>query len=129
MLDRAFLAALLITGNMDAAEDAVLDGIAAVDGTMSSDLLPAMLKSAIERGQHRSGEIEDIVPSLPLELRRILLLNPDVRACFVVRVLLGMPSETCSEVLRIPKPELGRSVSDAMQQLAVLESTIRTGCE
>jgi hypothetical protein len=128
VLDRVFLVALLITGNMDGAEDAVLDGIGALDGTMSSGLLLAMLKSAIERGEHRSGEIEDILPSLPLELRRILLLNPDIRACFVLRVLIGMPSEACSEVLRIPIQEIGHSVSDAMQQLAFLGSTTRTGC-
>ena len=127
VLDRVFLVALLITGNMDGAEDAVLDGIAALDGTISSGFLLAMLKSAIERSEHRSLEIEDTFPSLPLELRRILLLNPDIRACFVLRVLLGMPSETCSEVLRIPIQEIGHSVSDAMQQLAVLGSTTRTG--
>jgi hypothetical protein len=129
VLDRAFLAALLITGSMDGAEEAILDGIDALDGAMPNGLLPAMLKSAIERGDHRSGEIQDILPGLPLELRRILLLNPDLRACFVLRVLLGMPSETCSEVLRIPISELGRRVSDAMQQLAVLGSAIRTGYE
>jgi hypothetical protein len=84
VLDRVFLVALLITGNMDGAEDAVLDGIAALDDTISSDgFLLATLKSAIERGEQRSGETEDIFPSVPLELR----------------VLLGTPSETTSEVL------------------------------
>jgi hypothetical protein len=33
VLDSVFLVALLITGNMDGAEDAVLDAIAALDGT------------------------------------------------------------------------------------------------
>ena len=127
VLDRVFVVALLITGVMDSAEDAVLDGIAALEGTMSSDgFLLATLKSAIERSEHSSGEIEDIPSILPLELRRILLLDPDIRACFVLRILLGMPSETCSEVLRIPIQEIGHSVSDAMQQLAVLGSTART---
>src|SRR5262245_42208105 len=37
VLDRVFLVALLITGNMDGAEEAILDGIAALDGTISSD--------------------------------------------------------------------------------------------
>lgn len=129
VLDRVFLVALLITGNMDGAEDAVLDGIAAPDGTISiGGLLLATLKSAIERGEQRSGETGDIFPGVPVELRRILLLNPDIRACFVMRVLLGMPSKTCSEVLRIPIQEIGHSVSDAMQQLAFLGSTTRTGC-
>jgi hypothetical protein len=128
VLDRAFLVALLITGNMDGAEDAVLDGIAALGGSISSDAFRlATLKSAVERGEQRSGEIEDIFPRLPLELRRILLLNPLTRACFVLRILLGMPSETCSEVLRIPIQKIGHLVSDAMQQLAVLGSTNRTG--
>jgi hypothetical protein len=129
VLERVFLVALLITGNMDGAEDAVLDGIAALDGTISSDgLLLATLKSAIERGEQHCGETDDISPSVPFELRRILLLSPDIRACFVLRVLLGMPSEMCSEVLRIPIQEIGHSVSDAMQQLAFLGSTTRTGC-
>jgi hypothetical protein len=121
VLDRVFLVALLITGNMDGAEDAVVDGIAALDGIMSSDgFLQATLKSAIERVERSSGELEGISPTLPLELRRILLLNPESRACFVLRILLGMPSETCSEVLRIPIQQIGHSVSNAMQQLAVL---------
>lgn len=127
-LGRVFLVALLITGNMDGAEDAVLDGIAALDGTITSDdFLLATLKVAIERGEQRFGETEDTFPSMPLELRRILLLNPDIRACFVVRVLLGMPSETCSEVLGIPIQTISHSVSDAMQQLAFLGSTARDG--
>jgi hypothetical protein len=128
VLDRVFLVAVLITGNMNGAEDAVLDGIAALDGMISGDgFRLATLKAAIERREQRCGEGEDIFPSLPLELRHILLLNPDIRACFVLRVLLGMPSETCSEVLRIPIQKIDHSVSDAMQQLAVLGSTTRTG--
>jgi hypothetical protein len=129
VLDRVFLVALLITGNMDGAEDAVLDGIAALDSTIPSDgLLLATLNSAIGRDEQRSCETEGIFPSLPLELRRILLLNQKDRVCFVLRVLLGMPSETCSEVLRIPIQEIGHSVSDAMQQLAFFGSTTGTGC-
>ena len=129
VLDRVFLVALLITGNTDGAEAAVLDGIAALDGTISSDgFLLATLKSATERAEQRSDETDDTFPSVPLELRRILLLNPQMRACFVMRVLLGMPSETCSEVLRIPIQEISHLVIDAMRQLGFLASTTRTGC-
>jgi hypothetical protein len=120
-LDSVFLAALLITGDMDAAENAVVDGIAALNGRTSSDgFLQATLKAAIERGEHRSDKSKGIVPALPLELRRVLLLNPEIRACFVLRGLLGMPSETCSQILGIPIQQIGHSVSDAMQQLAML---------
>ena len=55
-IDRVFLAALLITGNTDAAETAVLHGIATLDGTLSSEgLLLATLKSAIDEGRNPSG--------------------------------------------------------------------------
>ena len=73
VLDRVFLVALLITGNMDGAEDAVLDGIAALDGTISNDgFLLATLKSAIERGEQRSGETDDIFPDIGIRARPFL---------------------------------------------------------
>lgn len=123
-LEGVFLAALLITGNTDAAETAVLDGIATLDGTLSSEgLLLATLKSAIGEGHSVPGRIEAIPVALPLELRRVLLLNTKSRACFVLRALLGMSSKMCSDLLQVPIWEVAQRLSDGMQQLAILIST------
>jgi len=123
-LDRVFLAALLITGNTDAAETAVLHGIATLDGTLSSEgLLLATLKSAIDEGRNLPGRIEAIPVGLPLELRRVLLLNTKIRPCFVLRALLGMSSKMCSDLLQVPIWEVAQLLSDGMQQLAIFIST------
>ena len=123
-LDRVFLAALLITGNTDAAENAIFDGIEALDGTLSSEgLLLATLKSAIEDGRSVPGRIDAIPVVLPLELRRVLLLNTKSRACFVLRALLGMSSKMCSDLLQVPIWEVAQLLSDGMQQLAISIST------
>ena len=123
-LDNVFLAALLITGNTDAAETAVFDGIATLDGSLSSeDLLLATLKSAIEEGRSVPGRIEAIPVALPLELRRVLLLNTKTRACFVLRALLGMSSKMSSDLLQVPIWEVAQLLSDGMQQLAISFST------
>src|ERR1700754_4952560 len=89
-LDGAFRAAFMLTGSMQAAEHAVLNGIAAIEGYSAGDdaFLFETVKAAIQR---RPDSLHQSQPPahLPLELRRLFLLTPISRDCFVLRILLG----------------------------------------
>jgi len=79
-IDEAFRAAFLLTGSTEAAENAVLDGIAALEfGHIVDDvLLFETVKSAIQRRANRTS-----------------------RESFVLRVRLGIPPARCSGVLHL----------------------------
>jgi hypothetical protein len=121
-LDRAFLAALLLSGNTEVAENAVLDGIAALDSGYIVDdiLLVETIKSAIHRRADHPGQSEQSLSQLPFELRRLFLLAPISRDCFVLRVLVGLAPAMCSLVLRLAKREIEGVMCAAMQDLPLL---------
>jgi hypothetical protein len=118
-LDKAFRAALLLTGSTAAAEIAVLEGIAALDADHISggSLLLETVKSATERHADIPDEFREDFSILPLELQRVLLLAPNLRHCFVLRVLLGMPLETCSGILHLPVDEVESALCRATREL------------
>ena len=123
VLDEVFRAAFLLTGSTDVAENAVLDGIAALEfGNIVDDvLLIETVKSAIRRRAACPGQSERALSHLPLELKRLFLLAPICRGSFVVRVLHGIPSATCSEVLHLTPHEFEDVLFAALQQLPLLE--------
>ena len=90
-LDEGFPAALLLTGNMDAAEASVLDGSAALErGPICGDtLVEETTKSSIHR-RAEFPERSEGVSILPLEFQRLLLLAAILRDCFGLRVLIGL---------------------------------------
>jgi len=97
-LANAFCIALLLTGNVAATEAALFDGIAAfeLDRISGDSLLIATAKSALRR---RIGILEQSegLSILPLELRRVFLLAPTYRDCFVLRALVGLnPGRRCN---------------------------------
>jgi hypothetical protein len=76
-LDEAFRAALLLTGSTEVAENAVLDGIAASEfGHIVDDILLEAVDSAIQRRAAFSDQSAQVPSHLPLELRRLFLINP-----------------------------------------------------
>src|SRR5882757_7472307 len=89
-LPRAFWIAFMLTGRIDAAEAVGLDGIPALElGHISRDsLVLATAKSAVQRRTEFPEQPEGL-SILPLELRRLFLLAPNYRDCFVLRVLNG----------------------------------------
>jgi len=121
-LDEAFRAASLLTGSTEAAENAVLDGIAALEfGYIIDDvLLVETVKSAIHRRVAFSGQSAQT--HLPLELRRLFLLAPISRDCFILRVLLGITAGTCSNILHLGVEEIEEALCAALQELPLLEA-------
>jgi hypothetical protein len=82
-LDGAFCAAFILTGCTQAAEHAVLDGIAATefDNAVGDVFLLETVKAAIQRRRDSAHQSQQSPSSLPLELRRLFLLAPISRAC------------------------------------------------
>jgi hypothetical protein len=123
-LDGAFRAAFLLTGSLEVAETAVLDGIAASDVSHVLDevLIFESVKSAIRRRAPSPGQSAQGLSRLPVELRRLFLLAPLSRDCFVLRILLGIPSATCAAVLRLRVHKIEAVLYSALQDLRLLNA-------
>ena len=115
-LDGAFRAAWFFSGCTEAAENAVLEGIAALDGVYIGDdlLLVETVKSAIRSSSQTPSH-------LPSELRRLLSLAPISYDFFVLRVLLGITSETCAAILHLTAEEGEEVLCAALRELPPLE--------
>jgi len=123
-LDGAFRAAFLLTGSLEVAETAVLDGIVALDVSYVPDevLISESVKSAIRRRSSLSCQPARAFAHLPVELRRLSLLAPVSRDCFVLRVLLGVPSSTCAALLRLTVHKIDNLLCAALQELPLLKT-------
>ena len=121
-LPNAFWMALLLTGNVEAAEAALMDGIAALESDRFSGdrLLLATAKSAIYRRIEISEQPEGL-SILPLELRRLFLLAPNHRDCFVLRALIGLSLDLCSGILHLSVHEVENALCMALQELPCIE--------
>ncbi len=121
-LYEASRAALLITASAEAAEYAVLRGIAALEfGHIGDDvLLVETIKAVIQQRADFPSQSESTVSQLPRELQRLFLLAPISRDCFMLRVLLGIPIGTCSRILRLGIEEIGEVLCAALQELPLL---------
>ncbi len=127
-LDGAFRAPSMLTGSAEVAENAILDGITASDfGNIVDDVfLVETVKSAIQRRADFQGQSKQPPSHLPLELRRLFLLAPISRDCFVLRVLLGITPGTCSGILHLTIQETEEVLCSALQELPFLEADSST---
>jgi mannose-1-phosphate guanylyltransferase len=125
-LNEAFVAGLLLAGSLDVAEAAVLDGIAALDpdAPCSDTLLEQTAKASIRR-RAEFPERSKGVSTLPLELKRLLLLAPICRDCFILQVLIGLTPATCSRILHISQQERADALHAALQSLPFIETRDR----
>jgi hypothetical protein len=113
----AFLAALMLTGTIEAAEQSVSGAIARLGcGVGVDELLVATAKCAIEIPDGcLSGP--EIPSGLPAELRRLFLLSSVGRKCFVLRILMGLTLEATSGILNLPKDEVDEALCRALSDL------------
>ncbi len=128
-LDGAFRAALMLTGSTHAAEHAVLDGIAATefDSVVSDVFLLETVKAAIQRRSESAHQSEQPLSCLPPELRRLFLLEPISRDSFVLRILLGITTRTCSGILNLTIEEAHQALCAALEALPFLEPATQVG--
>src|SRR5271168_3256989 len=118
-LPQAFCTALLLTGGTKRAEAAVLGVIAelAPDQLSGGSLILGSAKAAIQRRADLDDQSEQPFSMLPFELRRLFLLVPTNRDCFVLRVLIGLTPAQCSEMLHLSIFEVEDALYTALQEL------------
>src|ERR1700751_3379140 len=120
-LDMAFRTALLLTGDTTTAEAAVTRAIDACEALSPGGLLIEAVRSAVRRRTKLSNGPYD-VDGLPAELRRLFMLQPLLRSCFVLRILAGLAPDVCAELLDISVTELEDAVCSALTELTALRS-------
>jgi hypothetical protein len=99
MLHKAFPVALLLTGGVARAEEAIESAIERSGPDSSTEsLLVDTMRSAVHQNEWR----DELPSTVPPELRALSLLSPAARNCFVVCILMGFDCEACSEILEIP---------------------------
>jgi sigma-70-like protein len=118
-LDMAFRTAVLFTGATKSAEAAVIHGISAREELSPHGLLTEAVRSAVRR-RTKSSDGPCEVECLPPELRRLFMLQPLPRHCFVLRVLVGLSPEVCAELLEVSVTEFENAVYRALTQLPLL---------
>jgi hypothetical protein len=128
-MTRAFLAAHLLTASAEQAENAVADAINSWDSADEDALFSEVLAVAIKDharpwSASRASWSESF---LPAELRPVLDLPPDLRRCFVLRILVGLPEEYCAGLLRLSSRLVDEYTCEALKRLPSLadQSTAR----
>jgi hypothetical protein len=126
-LDGSLRAAFMLTGSTRAAERAVFDAIAAsvFDSVVDDVFILETVKAAIRRRPDAIHQAQQPPSCLPLELRRLFLLPPISRDCFVLRILLGIALGTCSRILHLGVEEIEDVLCAALQELPHLEAHSR----
>ena len=120
-LDMAFRTALLLTGDTTTAEAAVTRAIDACEALSPGGILIEAVRSAVRRRTKLSnGPYE--VDGLPVELQRLFMLQPLLRHCFVLRILVGLFPEVCAELLEISVAEFEDALYGALTELALPHS-------
>ncbi len=113
-LHQSFRAALVLAGSIEDAERAVTNAIDMLESDLSADaLLAATARSAFQS----STFSEELSSFLPLELQALFLLLPTPRHCFVLRILLRIDLETCSEILRLSEDEIQEALYQSLLRL------------
>jgi hypothetical protein len=136
MVGKAFLTALLLTGSVERAEAAILEGNQQIslDHTFGEALFREAVNAAIELknniSKHPPEELERASSMLPFELRCVLHLPPALRHCFVLRFLVGLPREACARLLYLKIRQVDERARTAMLELPTIQrnSEASRGC-
>jgi DNA-directed RNA polymerase specialized sigma24 family protein len=116
LLDQAFLTAHLLTGSSQQAEEATLHAIDSwrpgeePEGVLFQNVLDAALRAPVESNPADSY--------LPNELKKVLRLAPQLRRCFVLRILAGLPAKACARLLGLHSDAVDRYTCEALRSLA-----------
>jgi DNA-directed RNA polymerase specialized sigma24 family protein len=132
ILRRSFLTARLILGNSTQAEKTVMEAISVwnPDEEDEEQLFRITLRTAVQSRITGPSAVSDDKctddSSLPVELRRVTELSPpEIRHCFVLRVLVGLPSHVCAQMLHLDIHQLDQYCCDAMRTLSAFGSVER----
>jgi hypothetical protein len=121
LMNRALLTAHLLTGSVERAEEAAVEAINLwnPDEESQETLFNRVVEAAARtktpsnpRGSDPSGS------NLPDELKTVLGLEIRPRHCFVLRILLRLPSSVCARLLGLRGDQVDEFTHAALQCLA-----------
>ena len=116
LLDRALLTAHLLTGSLQQAEKAALD---AVDSwNPGEEPEEVLFQNVLDAAARAPSNPDSSSSHLPDELKAVLRLAPQLRRCFVLRILAGLPAQACARLLCLHPDVVERYTCDALQCLA-----------
>src|SRR5262245_37063972 len=111
-IEKAFVTAHLLTGNIRTAENITID---AIGNWNPREEAPEVLFGNVLKIAARTPSIASEEGQVSEELRRVLRLNPSQRRCFVLRILVGLSAETCAEMLEISAHRVDCNTRAALQ--------------
>jgi hypothetical protein len=120
-LHEAFRAALLLTGSIGGAEQAVKNAINGLGPDLSAE---ALLLATARSSVHQCKCQEHVASFLPLELRALYLLSPADRNCFILRFLMGFDREACSEILDLSQEDIEDALHRSLIGLPLMARSI-----
>jgi DNA-directed RNA polymerase specialized sigma24 family protein len=117
-----FVTAVLLTGSLKRAETAMIEGIRLLDVEVDpiEELHRTTVSAAIDPHDRPQApeEIAQASLRLPVELQRVLRLPLDLRRSFVLRLLVGLPRESCARLLGLDTGDIDRATCLAARALA-----------
>ena len=126
-INRAFLAAHLLTGSAEQAERAITQAMAMWNPDQNDDelfgqVLRAAAQGSFEDVQVNSNGVDTLGMPLPAELQGVLRLASQLRQCYVLRVLVGLPRQACASLLQLSSQQVDHYTCAALRSLPFLVS-------
>lgn len=124
-ISQLFFLALLITGDVAMAESALVASVDLLDAEMPAGHAAGLdeVKRAVMRSSvvltRQTQELRTETPApLPLELQPLLRFDPDLRCCFVLRILSGYSNRDCALLLNLEAEDVETLVQTALMSLS-----------
>ena len=125
-IENAFIVGLLLTGSIEQAERAIVDSIhcSETEDVCGQRVFRRVIQWAVDPQEQRSCRVTDeaSVRILPFELGCVLHLLPDLRHCYVLRILVGLSREICAWLLHTDVEQVSQRTQSAVNGLAQIHS-------
>jgi hypothetical protein len=124
LISRAFLTAHLLTGNAAQAERVTLKAIGSWNPEEESEEL--LFQNVFDAAVRLPVKLKPEAASayLPAELNAVLCLAPELRCCFVLRVLMRLPSQVCARLLDLHSDTVDNYTCAALRCLGTAASRL-----
>jgi len=125
-LSMAFALTLMLTASVEDAKEAIEASVRLLDRDdyVEEDLVSAVARTALASENIAGNPVREKVLAakqlLPAELRRVMCLPRNLRLCFVLRMLAGLPRSVCANLLNLEIAQVNDQTSLAMVELANL---------
>jgi hypothetical protein len=127
-IENAFIVGLLLTGSIKQAERAIVDSIhcSETEDICGQRVFRRVIQWAVDPQEQRSCRVIDraSVRILPFELGCVLHLPPDLRHCYVLRILVGLSRDVCAWLLHTDVELIGQRTQSAVNGLAQVHAVI-----